>query len=75
VVATCGNFNLDPLNERIERRRILWARERPRGDCSAESPADGIADHVAKRGAKERVAGERGGALSSVWGDPVFCHG
>jgi hypothetical protein len=75
MVATCGNFNFDSLDERIECRRILWARERPGGDRSAEGAADGIAHYVAKRGAEEWVAGERGGALSSVWGCPLFCHG
>jgi hypothetical protein len=75
VIATCGNLNLDPVNERIEGRRVFWARERPRCDRSAEGAADGVAHDVAKRSSKERVAGERGGALSSVWGGPLFCHG
>jgi hypothetical protein len=29
MVATCGNFDFNPLDERIERHRILWTRERP----------------------------------------------
>jgi hypothetical protein len=75
VIATCGDFNFDPLDERIERRRIFWARERPGGDRSAEGATDGVAHYVAKRGAEKLVAGERGGALSSIWGDPSLCHG
>ena len=75
MIATCGNFNLDPLNERIKRRRIFWTRERPCGDRSPDGAADGVAHYVTKRGTEERVAGECGGALSSVWGGPLFCHG
>jgi hypothetical protein len=75
VIATCGDFNFDSLDERIERRRIVWTRERPGGDRAAEGAADGVAYDVTKWGAEERVAWEHGGALSSVWRGPSVCHG
>jgi hypothetical protein len=75
VVATCGNFNFDSVDKRVERRRIFRARERPCGDRPAEGATDGVAHDVAKGSTEKRVAGERGGALGSVRGDPLLCHG
>ena len=66
MFATRGDLNLNAADQSLKGLRAVWRWEHTTGDRSAEGATNGIADDVPKRGAEERVARQRLGALGGV---------